>query len=168
MFVEIELNGEVKFGLMKEEDVRDKLVSPTTTIDCWSMCNVVVNDIRYTVLWEWSNWLTDKTNFLDSLSNLNASCSHQRAEQLHAEGVVEDVDISAEDEQVCEHELPFKVVGVTATSHRQTYLMKAHERLHTSMLEYEQIQEINMTQMLFVWKLIMVQDGNWLVFYYEI
>ena len=46
MSVEIELNGEVKFGLMKEDDVRDKLVSPTTTIYCWSMCKIVVNNIN--------------------------------------------------------------------------------------------------------------------------
>ena len=99
------------------------------------MCNIQVQNINYTVLLEWSNWLTGnsgKPDFVNSLKNLNATCLHLKPElPVHAESehVIEDAE-PTEDEKDSEHELPFKVVGVTATSHRQTYLSEANKRIY--------------------------------------
>ena len=131
---EIELNSELFSTLFKEEYVATRLGSLPTTIDCLSSWNIMVNDVTYQVLWEWSAVLADSDNddfdFLASLSSLhnaNPGQLHHEVDMLQTPAlVIQDHD----DEENSEHELPFKVMGATGNGQIQDYLDHAFEKMY--------------------------------------
>jgi len=153
-FQVIEIEGPApdtrNYGLMKVNDA-SKITRFPLIVECCSFCNIQIDRINYLVLWEWSTFesvsedqdpsqaISDSSASQDAadsnvdclslLSNLLNQERQYTTDTCDSPPVDSESDDSTDSDDNCEHELPFKVMGVTHVPMRQTHLMWAHENL---------------------------------------